>query len=104
LVAFFELRSEIRILRAQSPLFESFLQHMKEFVELERLSDKVRCPPFDGINSILHRAEASNDDRDDAGIAVPGSLDDTGAVDARQAQVSDDDIERELFEQFQGSF
>ena len=42
--------------------------------------------------------------RDDAGIALARGLDHPRAVDARQAQVGDDDVEGELIEQLEGLF
>ena len=53
---------------------------------------------LDGLDGVLHRAVAGDDDRDDVGIALDGGFDDGGAVDAGQAQVGDDDVEGELGE------
>ena len=41
---------------------------------------------------------------DDAGIALEGGFDDLAAVDARQPQVRDDDVEREFAQQLERSF
>ena len=76
---------------------------MQELVELEGLGDEVRRSPLDRIHRVLYRAETRDDDGHDARVAVSRSLDDAGAVDTRQPQVGDDDVERELLEQLQRS-
>ena len=76
---------------------------MEELVELERLCDKIGRPPLDGINCVLDRAETGDHDGNDARVLITRRLDHTGAVDAWQPEVGDDDVESELFEQFQGS-
>ena len=43
-------------------------------------------------------AVSGDDDRDDVGISLDGGVDDSGAVDSRQAEVRDDDVEREFCE------
>ena len=53
---------------------------------------------LDRLDRVLHRAVAGDDDGDDVGVAGDRGLDDRGAVDARQPQVGDDDVEREVGE------
>ena len=77
---------------------------MHQLVELKWLRDEIRRAALDGINGVLHGAETSNDDRDDARIPLPGRLDHSGPVDARQPEVGDDDVERELVEELEGPF
>src|SRR5262245_31275442 len=72
---------------------------MHQFVELKRFGDEVRCPPFDCIHGILHRAVAGDDDADDSGITLEGSFNDASSIDTRHPKISDHDVEGELFEQ-----
>jgi hypothetical protein len=99
-----ELRSEVGVLGGQSTLLHRFLQHVHQLVELKRLGDEIRRAALDGINGVLHCAETSNDDRDDAGIPLPGRLDHPGPVDAGQPEVGDDDVKGELVEEFESTF
>ena len=75
---------------------------MQQLVELERLGDEVGRPPLDGVDRILHRGVAGDDDGDDAGITLQSGIDDAAAVNARQAQVGDDDVEGEALQLFEG--
>ena len=104
LIPLLELRSEVGVLRREPPLLHRLLQHVHQLVELKRLGDEIRRAALDGIDGILHRAEACDDDRDDARIPLPGRLDDPGPVDAGQPEVGDDDVEGELVEEFEGLF
>jgi hypothetical protein len=71
------------------------VQDVQQRVELEGLGDEVGGPPLDGLDGVLHRAVAGDHDRDDFGIAFERPFDDLPAVDARQAQVGDEDVEGE---------
>ena len=72
LVPILELRSKVGVLRREPPLLHRFLQHVNQLVELKRLGDEIRRAALDGVNSVLHRAETSNDDRDDTRDSAPG--------------------------------
>ena len=71
---------------------------MQQLVDQERLAHEVARAALDRYVGVLHRAVAGDHDRDDVGIALDRRFDDGGAVDARQAEVSDDDVEREIGE------
>ena len=71
---------------------------MQQLVELERLGDEVGGAAPDGVDRVLHRAVSGDDDGDDVGVAAERRLDDARPVDARQAQVGDDDVEGEFGE------
>ncbi len=77
---------------------------MKEFVELERLRDKVRRPSLDRVYGVFDGAETGDHDGDDARIPVPGRFDHSGPVDTWQTKVGNDDVEGELLEQLQRAF
>ena len=51
---------------------------------------------LDRLDGVFDRAVAGDDDRDDVRIALDGRFDDRRAVDARQPQVGDDDVEGEI--------
>ena len=69
-VALFELRAQVRVLRFQPPLLERRVEHVQQFVDLERLVDEVRRAALDGLDRVLHRAVAGDDDRDDVADSV----------------------------------
>ena len=74
---------------------------MHQLVEVKRLGDEVGRAPFDGLDGVPHRAVARDDDADDGGIARARGVDHRGAVDARQPQVGDQEVEGELLNQFE---
>ena len=102
--ALIELLAQIGVLVLQPPLLERRAQHVQQLLELKRLGDEVRRAALDRFDRILHRAEAGDDDGDDAGIAFEGRFDDVLAVDARQPQIGDDDVEGEVAEQLERAF
>ena len=59
---------------------------------------KSHAPRLAEIQRFFMCAVSGDDDRDDVGIALDGGVDDSGAVDSRQAEVRDDDVEREFCE------
>ena len=97
-ITLFELRSQIGVLRSQAPLFERRVQHVEQRVELKRLGDEVGRSLLDRVDGVLDRAEAGDDDGDDVRIALERRLEDSSAVHARQSEVRDDDVEREIGE------
>ena len=99
-----ELLAQIRVLVLQASLLERRAQHVQQFVELKGLGDEVGGAALDGLDRVLHRAVTRDDDRDDAGIALEGGFDDPLAVDARQTQIGDDDVEREVAQQLDCAF
>ena len=104
LIALLELRPQVRVLGRQPPLLERLLEHVHQLVELKRLGDEIRRAALDRVNGVLHRAIAGDHDGDDARVALDRRLDDLCPVDARQAEVGDEDVERKLIEQFEGFF
>ena len=103
-VALFELRSQVGVLRLETALLERRVQNVQQRVELERLGDEVGRALLDGLDRILHRPEAGDDDGDDLGVARERGVEHLPAVDARQAQVGDDDVEGELGQALQRLF
>ena len=77
---------------------------MQQLVELERLGDEVGGALLDRVDRVLHRAEAGDDDRDDVRVALERGVEHRAAVDARQPEVRDDDVEGELGEPRQRLF
>ena len=72
---------------------------MQQLVELERLLDEVARAALDGLDGVLHGAEARDDDADDVGIERAGLVQHAGAIGfATQPEVGDDDVEGELGE------
>ncbi len=71
---------------------------MQQLLELKRLGDEALGAEPRDFDGLPHRAEAGDDDRDDVGIAGEGLVEDLAAVDARQPQVRDEDVEREVVE------
>src|SRR5262249_10542327 len=97
-VPLFELRTQVRVLGFQPPLLERGIEHVQQLVDLKRLADEVPRAALDRFDSIFNSAEAGDDDRDAVRIALDRGFDDGGAVDAGEAEVRDDDIEREICE------
>ena len=75
---------------------------MHQLVDLKRLADEVPRAAFDGFDGILDRPVAGDDDGDDVGVAPDGRLDDGAAVDPRQAQVRDEDVEGKICQSREG--
>ena len=71
---------------------------MQQRVELERLGDEVGRALLDRVDRVLHRAEAGDDDRDDLGVTLERGLEHGASVHAGEAEVRDDDVEREIGE------
>jgi hypothetical protein len=69
---------------------------VQQFVDLKRFADEVPGAALDGLDGVLDCAVASHDNRHDFRIACDRGLDDSGAVDAGETKVRDDDVEREL--------
>ena len=98
-VPLLELAAQVRVLGAQPPLLERRVDDVQQFVELERLLDEVGRAALDRLDGVLHRAEPGDDDADDVGIERARLVEHGGAVDpAAEAQVGDDDVEREAAE------
>ena len=95
LYALIELLMQIRVLALQPSLFERGVENVHQLVELKRLRDEIRDAHLRHVDGVLHRSIAGDHDRDDAGIAGERGLDDRAAVDARQPEVGDDDVEGE---------
>src|SRR5215510_2842314 len=103
-ILLFQLCTEVRVLRAQPPLFQRRVQHMKQRIDLKWLADEVVRAALDGVDRVFERAVTRDDDRDDIWIAFDGGLDDARTVDAGQPQVGDDDVERKIREPRNCSF
>ena len=77
---------------------------MNQLVELKRLGHVIRCPPFHRFDGVPHGPVAGDHDGDDAGIPLLGRFDHSRAVDSRQTQVGDQDVEGELVQVFDRLF
>jgi hypothetical protein len=75
-----------------------------ELVELERLRHEIRGAALDRVHRVLHGAEAGHHDDDDLRVPRDRVLEHLAAVDARQAQVGDHDVEGELGQPLDGLF
>ena len=71
-------------------------------VEGKRLHDEVGCATLDGRYRVLDRAVPGDDHRDDFRVAFERELDDLGTVDARQSQIGNDGVEREVRQEVAG--
>ena len=92
-VAFLDLRPQVGVLGPQAPLLERGPHDVQQLAELERLGDEVGGPPHDRGHRVGDRAEPGDDDADDVGITLEGGVEHHGAVDARQPQVRQHDVE-----------
>ena len=72
---------------------------MKQLVKLKRLRDEVARTALDGRDRVLDCAVAGHDNTDDVRILLERRLDHLSPVDAGEAEVRDDDVEREISEQ-----
>ena len=105
LVPLFELLAQVGVLGAQPALLERGVDDVQQLVELERLLDEVARAALDGLDGVLHRAVAGDDDADDVGIDGAGLVEHRGAVGAAaQPEVGDDDVEGERREAVDGLF
>ena len=95
-IALLELRPQVGVLRLQPPLLHRGAEHVQQRVELKRLGDEVGRALLDRVDRILHRAVAGDDDGDDVGVALERGVEDLTAVDAREPQIGDEDVEGEL--------
>ena len=103
-IPLFELRAQVRVLRFQPPLLERRVERVKKLVDLKRLADEVPRTAFDGLDSVFDGAEAGDHDGHDVRIALDGGVNHGRAVDTRQAEVRDDDVEGEVGELREGGF
>ena len=103
-VALLELLAQVGVLGAQPALLERRLEDVQQLLELERLADEVGGAALDGVDGVLDSAVAGDDDADDPRITLEGGVEDLAAVDARQAQVGDEDVEGEPLELVEGLF
>ena len=95
-VPLLELLAQVGVLGAQPALLERRVDDVQQFVELERLLDEVARAALDGLDGVLHRAEAGDDDADDVGIERARLVEHRRAVGAAaEPQVGDDDVEGE---------
>ena len=95
-VSLLQLLAQPGVLRLQPPLLDGAVEGVPQLVELERLGDEVGGAALDDFDGIPDRAVAGDDDADDLRVPLHGGLDDGGPVDARQAQIGDDDVEGEF--------
>ena len=62
-----ELRSEVRVLRLQPALFERRVERVQQFIDLERLADKIPRATFDRFDGVFHSSVTGDDNGDDVG-------------------------------------
>ncbi len=77
---------------------------MQQRVELKRLRDEVRGSLLDRFHGILHGAVSRDHDRDDFRVAFERRVDHLSAVDPRQTQVGDQNVEGEVGEPLERLF
>ena len=92
-VSLLKLRPQVRVFRFQPRCSSAEFKRVQQLVELKRLGDEIGCAALDGFHGVFHRSVTSDDDADDVGIAQQRGFEDARAVEARQAQVGDDDVE-----------
>ena len=102
LVALLQLRAQIRVLGLEPALLERGVQRVQQLVELKRLGDEVGRAALDRFDRVLHRSVSGDDDADDVGIAQQRGFEHARAVEARQTQVGDDDVEGKFGELLDG--
>ena len=95
-VALLDLRPQPGVLGPEAALLEGGPHHVQQLAELERLGDEVRRPALDRGHRVGDGAEAGHDDADDVGIPFEGGVEHRGAVDARQPQIRQHDVEGAL--------
>ena len=103
-VARFELRPQVRVLRAQPPLFEGGADYVLQLVELERLGDEIGGAALDRFHRVLHRPEAGHHDDHDLRIPIHRRFEHADAAHAGQAEVGQDEVEGEFGERGHGLF
>ena len=77
-------------------MFECRGQHVQQLVELERFGDELRGPPLDSLDRILDGTEAGHDDADHLGVALESRREHLGAIDTRQTEIGEQDVERKV--------
>jgi len=97
-ITLFELRAKIGVFRFQPPLLERGVECMQQLVDLKRLADEIARPALEGLDRVLHGPVPGHDDGDDFGVAPDRGFDDRRAGNARQAKISNDDVERKVRE------
>ena len=101
-IAFVELRAQIRVLGFQPPLLDRRLENVQQLVDLKWFVHEIPRAALDRIDRVLHGAVSGNDDGDDVGITIDGSLYERRAVHPGQPQIRNDHVEREFGEQRDG--
>ena len=71
---------------------------MQQRIELEWLGDEVGGSLFDRLDGIFHRSISGDDDGNDFGVTLERRLDHFCAVDPRQAQIGDENVEGKIGE------
>ena len=84
---------QVGVLALKPARFETRAHDVEELVELEGLGDEVRGPELDGLDRVLDRPVAGDDDGHDARIAGDGSVDDRSSVDTGESEVRHDHVE-----------
>jgi len=97
-IALLELRAQVGILGPQPPLLERRIEDVEQLVDLKWLADEIPRAELDGLDRVLQGAVSGDDDGDDVRVTGNGGFNDCGTVDARQSQVRDNDVVREIGE------
>ena len=71
---------------------------MEQRVELKGLRDEVGGALLDGVDGVFYRAVSGDHDRDDVRVALERGVEDLAAVDSREPQIGDEDVERKVGE------
>ena len=93
-----QLRSQVVVLGAQPPLLERGVQLVHELFELKRLRDEALGAKPRHLHRLADRRESGDHDGDDLGIAGEGFVQELASVHAGEAQIRNQDVERETVE------
>ena len=99
-----KLRAKVRVLRLQPPLLDRRVQLVQQLFELKRLGDESLDAEARDLDRLANRSETGDDDRDDLGIPGEGFVKNPTAVDARQPEVGDKNVEGEVVQPLERFF
>ena len=91
--ALLKLLAQPGVFDAQAALLDRALQRVPQLVELKWLGDEVRGAALDDLDRVAHGTVAGDHDADDVRVAIDGGFDHARAVEARQPQIRNHDVE-----------
>ena len=99
-----ELGTEVGVLSFQPAFLECRVDLVQQLLELEWLRDEPLGALTGDLDGLPDGAEAGDDDGDDLRVASECLVEDLPAVDARQTQIRNQDVEGKLTESSQRLF